>query len=146
MATPAEIEAARRELARRARLKEVDAEIARRARLKEVDAEIARRKQTARSEAMGGPFTDPEEQRVLDLRQELTLIGVGVAAGMGTLGWLLARRTLLASRPHLSRKWFGVFGPVMWRCGRCGNQIALEKARCETCGQYQKWPKWSTEA
>ena len=109
-------------------------------------AKKAASQEAARSEAMGGPFTDPEEQRVLDLRQELTLIGVGVAAGMGTLGWLLARRTLLASRPHLTRKWFGMFGPTVWKCARCGTEVALRADRCETCGQYQKWPKWSTEA
>ena len=114
-------------------------------------AKKAASQEAARSEAMGGPFTDPEEQRVLDLETfgfsdagcyPLTILTVGA----GAVGWITARRTLLAARPKLSRKWFGVFGPVMWRCGRCGNQIALEKARCETCGQYQKWPKWSTEA
>lgn len=78
--------------------------------------------------------------------QELTLIGVGVAAGIGTLGWLLARRTLLAARPKLSRKWFGMFGPTVWKCARCGTVVALRADRCGACGQYQKWPKWSTES
>ena len=70
-------------------------------------------------------------------------IEIGLAvAGAGVLGWVIARRTLLAARPKLTRKWFGVLGPVMWRCGRCGSEVALRSTHCEKCGQGQVWPRW----
>jgi hypothetical protein len=68
-----------------------------------------------------------------------------VAAGAAalTFGWLTARRTLLAARPRLTRRWLGVLGPVVWRCGRCSTEVALGADRCGVCGQYQTWPNWT---
>ena len=63
--------------------------------------------------------------------------------GAGALGWVGARRTLLASRPKLTRKWFGMIGSVVWQCGRCRTEVMLGSRYCGACGQNQTWPKWS---
>jgi hypothetical protein len=112
--------------------------------------------QEARSTAMGGPFVSPEEQARADyearrdaLIEQYTYDPpeswalATLTVGAGVLGWVIARRTLLAARPKLTRRWFGVFGPALWRCGRCGTEVALRAHRCEVCGQEQTWPKWS---
>ena len=98
--------------------------------------------QEARSTAMGGPFVSPEGQAV-GITDAGPLPLAALTVGAGALGWVIARRTLLAARPKLTRKWFGMFGPAMWRCGRCGTDVALRAHRCEVCGQEQTWPKWS---
>lgn len=158
-----------------ASLEEVEAEIARRARLREVEAEIARRKQAQAEgptfrEPEAQPYPDvlPVGTAAEQARQKVeegafkafdeafekyerelafdAALGVGVAAGIGTLGWLIARRTLLASRPRLTHRWLGVFGPTVWKCARCGTEVALRTDRCGACGQYQTWPKWSVKS
>lgn len=134
-----------------ATLAEVEAEIARRTKLREVEAELARRQEARataeRSAAMGGEFPSEgevvlAEQRAVDV---LPPGAVAVAAGAAalTFGWITARRTLLAARPHLTRRWLGVFGPAVWRCGRCGTEIKIRVYRCKVCGQEQTWPKWA---
>lgn len=135
MATQEEIDAARRSLSIARR------EFARR----ELARETA--EQTPAPVAMGGP--SPEDiplQDIADLQKaEEVLPFAALTVGAGALGWAIARRTLLAARPKLTRKWFGVFGPVMWRCGRCGTEVALGEQRCGSCGQHQNWPKWSAD-
>lgn len=134
-----------------ATLAEVEAELARRTKLREVKAELARREQARataeRSAAMGGEFPSEGEVVLAEQRAiDVPLPGAAaVAAGVAALafGWFTARRTLLAARPHLTRRWFGVFGPAVWRCGRCGTEIKLRTCRCKVCGQEQTWPKWT---
>ena len=109
-------------------------------------AEAETRATADRSAALGGEFPSAGEV-VLAEQADLDVPLPGVAAAVGAtalaFGWYTARRTLMASRPNLTRKWFGVFGPVMWKCGRCSTNVALGADRCGVCGQYQTWPKWT---
>ena len=101
-----------------------------------------------RSVAMGGEFPSEGEVVLAEQAAPIDALPSGaaaVAAGAAalTFGWLTARRTLLAARPRLTRRWLGVLGPVVWRCGRCSTEVALGADRCGVCGQYQTWPKWT---
>jgi hypothetical protein len=121
----------------------------------ERDLRAARTKRAAearataeRSAAMGGEFPSEGEVVLAEQAAPIDALPSGaaaVAAGVAalTFGWLTARRTLLAARPHLTRRWLGMFGPAVWRCGRCGTEIKIRVCRCKVCGQEQTWPKWA---
>jgi hypothetical protein len=114
-----------------------------------VSAEDAATPFTPKAEAPRPWAPAPDTEDVIEALEPAVggyaVAGPVVVAGAATLalGWIVSRRTLLASRPYLTRKWFGMFGPTVWKCARCNNQITLGTPRCETCGQHQNWPKWS---
>ena len=66
------------------------------------------------------------------------MIGAGAALiGVWVLRWCITRRTLLAERPHLTRRGFDLFDRAEWLCSRCETPIILGVGFCRTCGQPQ---------